>query len=106
MKRLIGLVFVLSLHASIAGAYVDITPSLGSVIKDADSISVLRVEKVSREKQIVVYKKVADLKGELPDETLRHRIADGFHPREPRIVMEWAEPGQIAVCFTTGNAAV
>ena len=107
MKRLIGLVSLFfGLFASTAAAYVDITPSLGSVIKDADCITVLRVEKVNREKQIVVYKKVSDLKGELPDETLRHRIADGFHPREPWIVMEWAEPGQIAICFTTGDAAL
>ncbi|HZZ72257.1 MAG TPA: HEAT repeat domain-containing protein [Pirellulales bacterium] len=106
MIRFIGFAILCFALTTSAQAYVDITPSLGSVINDAQSITVLKVEKVSRERQIVVYKKVADLKGETADTPIRHRVAHGFHPREPRMVLEWAEPGEMAICFTTGGASV
>ncbi len=112
MSRYLGFVgllivwFVSANVANMARAYVDITPSIANVIKEAQHITVIRVEKVSQEKQVIVFKKVEDLKGNLPDETLRHRIAEGFHPREPRLVLEWAEPGKFAICFSNGDASL
>jgi hypothetical protein len=62
---------------------------------------VLRVDKVSAEKRILIYRKVADLKGKLALDVVKHQITDGWHPREPKLIMDWARPGRIAVCFLT-----
>jgi HEAT repeat protein len=64
---------------------------------------VLEVDKVSRDKQVIIFKKVTDLKGKgLPD-VAKHRLTDGFHPRQLRTILDWAEPGRIAVCFHNGE---
>jgi HEAT repeat protein len=46
-----------------------------------------------------LYQKVADLKGRHPDERVKHHVTEGLHPREPKLILDWAEPGKIAVCF-------
>ena len=33
---------------------------------------------------------------------IRHQISGGFRPREPRLILNWAEPSRIAVAFTNG----
>ena len=91
--------------AAPARAYVDAAPTLGSVIKEADSIVVLQVEKVSKDKRVIIYKKIATLKGDDTAEQVKHAITDGLHPREPKLVMDWAEPGRVAVCFQSGTVA-
>ncbi len=106
MKRLFALSIVFFLLPASARAYVDISPTLGWLVKDADSITVLKVEKVSQEKRAILYKKVADLKGTFPDEKVKHHIAEGYHPREPKLVLDWADPSKLAVCFSKGKTAV
>jgi hypothetical protein len=106
MKRYSWLLLAFVVSTTPAWGYVDATPSLGKVIKDAKIISVLRVEKVSAEKRVIIYKKIADLKGAQPTEEVKHQITDGFHPREPRTILDWAEPGKLAVCFYDGKTAV
>src|SRR5262249_1147833 len=44
-------------------AYVDVSPTLGYIIKDSTSIAVIQIDKVSVEKRGIIFKKVADLKG-------------------------------------------
>jgi HEAT repeat protein len=105
MKRAFCLTLIFAALTSPAYAYVDITPSIGSVIADAEAVAVVRVEKVSLEKRVVVYKKLADLKG-THTETIRHHIAEGFHPRETRAVLDWAAPGKLALCFTGGKTSL
>lgn len=105
MKRW-GLVCAFLLLAPAAYAYVDISPSLGYIVEQAEYISVLQVEKVNLEKKAVLFKKVADIKGKGPAEVVRHHLAEGFHPREPRIVLEWAEPGKTAIAFTHGKISI
>jgi HEAT repeat protein len=34
---------------------------------------------------------------------VKHKLTDGFHPRQSRTVLDWAEPGSIAVCFQNGE---
>ena len=102
---LAALVFVFAgQHAS--HAYVDISPTLGWIVQDAESICVLQVEAVSVEKKAIVFKRTAILKGKVEQETMRHKVAEGNHPREPRIVVEWAEPGKTAIAFLQGKNAV
>ncbi len=98
------LAFLLPAHA--ARAYVDGTPSLGKLMTDATHIVVLRVETVSQEKRVIIFKKMTDLKGTSANGEVKHKITDGFHPREPKLILDWAEPGKIAIAFHDGKAAV
>src|SRR5579862_3630512 len=86
-------------------AYIDVTPTLGRLIGDSTNIVLLRLERVNPEKRALLFKKVADLKGTSSDKPVRHLITAGLHPREPALIMEWAEPGQLALCFHNGKVA-
>jgi hypothetical protein len=88
-----------------AGAYIEVPLPLGKVIADSTNVVVLRVEKVDREKNLIVYSKVADIKGKHNGDTIKHNIGrGGFHPREWQNIMAWAEVGQTAVFFHNGGA--
>ena len=81
---------------------------------DSTYITVVRVEAVNREKGILVYRKVRDLKGSYPRETLRHVFdlkntpahkGSGDVPIRPdakdwRHALDWAEVGKTAVVFS------
>ena len=87
-------------------AYIEQAYTLGRVIQEATSISVLRVEKVDKERNLILFRKVQDLKGTLPGETTKHNIGrGGFHEREWKAIMDWAEPGKTAVFFHNGGAS-
>src|SRR5438309_3107152 len=106
MRRLwCAAVFVCGL-AGPAWAYIDAGPTLGRIIQDSTHIVVLQVDNVDKEKGIIVYKKVADLKGESDSAQFKHRIGDGLHPREPKQILDWAEPGKLAVCFISGKVSL
>ena len=62
-------------------AYVDVSPTLGWLVKDADSIAVLQIDKINFEKRMIIFKKVADLKGTFPHDIAKHHLVGGFHPR-------------------------
>ncbi len=79
---------------------------MGKLTADSRRIVVLQVDRVSREKQVVILKKVADLKGMGSPDVVKHKLTDGFHPRQARTILDWAEPGQIAVCFQSDQAAL
>ena len=89
-----------------AEAYVELPYTLGRVILESTSISVLRVEKVDKEKNLILFRKIQDLKGTLAGETTKHNIGrGGFHEREWKAIMDWAEPGKTAVFFNNGGAS-
>ena len=88
--------------------------TLGAAWSDSTFVTVIRVEKVSREKGIIIYTKVRDLKGKYPNSTIKH-IFDlkttpahtglGDVPVRPdekdwRYALAWAEAGKTAVMFT------
>jgi HEAT repeat protein len=109
MKRILLLLLVVFGAPTPSRAYLEVSPTvptLGRVVNQSTRIVVLQVDKVSREKQIIVYKKVADLKGKDSDEVVKHKLTDGYHPREARTVLNWAEPGELAICFYTGEGSV
>jgi len=103
MKRVLSAMLIVLGAATPSRAYIDSTPTLGKLIADSNNVVVLRVDKVSRDKQAVIYAKVADLKGKDWPEVVKHKLTDGFHPRHARAVLDWAEPGAVAVCFRRGN---
>ena len=104
LARRLG-VFIAALLAMHAHAYIEAPFSLGKLINDSTNVVVLRVEKVDREKNLIVYSKVTDLKGKHPGDTIKHNIGrGGFNPREWQNIMAWAEIGQTAVFFHNGGA--
>lgn len=87
-------------------AYVEIPYTLGRVINEATFVLVMRVEKVEKTKNLILFRKVRDLKGNFPQDVIRHNIGTaGFHPREWQTIMAWAEPGQTAIFFHNGGAS-
>jgi HEAT repeat protein len=115
MKRLLLPLLALLALAGPAPGYIDRPPTLGRLVQyDAVDIAVVRVEKVSKEKGVIAYTKVADLKGKFPTDRFRQvvsrRIADApnsgdkSRPRTSRSILDWAEPGKEAVAFHDGNA--
>jgi hypothetical protein len=105
LVALLSIAFVISFLSRSASAYVEAPYTLGRVCTESTNILVMRVEQVDKEKNTIVYRKVRDLKGTHPGETIKHNIAhNGFQPREWQNVMAWAEVGQIAVFFHNGAA--
>jgi hypothetical protein len=89
-----------------AHAYIEAPYSLGQVCNESSNILIMRVEKVDREKNIIIYRKVRDLKGKHPTEEIKHNIGrGGFNPREWQYIMAWAEVGKTAVFFHNGGAS-
>jgi hypothetical protein len=87
-------------------AYVEAPYSLGGVVQQSTNVVLVRVEKVDKEKNMIIYRKVRDLKGTHPTDTIRHLIGrGGFNPREWQYPMEWAEVGKTAVFFHNGSAS-
>src|SRR6516225_4968523 len=105
MKRWALIILTLGVAVRPLPAYIDAAPTLGRIIRESSAIAVLEVVKVSPEKRVVVYRKVADLKGQSSDEA-KHQLTDGLHPREPKLILDWAQPGKRAVCFVRGPAAL
>src|SRR5262245_53541604 len=105
MKKLLLAAAAILLWPVPAPAYIDHFGlyTLRFVLENHSEITVLRVEKVSREKGVIVFSKVADLKGSSAAGEIRHQISGGFRPREPRLILNWAEPGRTAVSFSNGT---
>ncbi|NQT87786.1 VCBS repeat-containing protein [bacterium] len=86
-------------------AYVEAAYPLGKLIGESTHIVLLSVESVDKEKHLIVYRKVRDIKGNDPAETVKHNIGTfGFHPREWQTVMAWADVGRTALLFHNGSA--
>ncbi len=105
-RRTIGfLILALVLLPAPALGYVEAPHSFGQVIALSTNILVCRIEKVDREKNLILYRKVRDLKGTYPPEVIKHNIGKaGFHPREWQTAMELAEVGKTTVFFHNGGA--
>jgi hypothetical protein len=89
-----------------ATAYIEAPYSLGRLCTESSNIVVVQVDKVDKENNRILYKKIRDMKGTHPTDVIRHNIAKaGFHPREWQNVMTWAEPGKLAIFFYNGGAS-
>src|SRR5262245_2694324 len=103
---LLAVAALLVLALTPAPAYVEAPHSLGAVVQQSTNIVVVVVEKVDKEKNLIIYRKVEDLKGKHPTDVIKHNIGrGGFHPREGQFSREWAEPGKTAVFFHNGGAS-
>ncbi len=88
-------------------AFVEIPYTLGKVINDSTNILIIRVEKVEKESNRIIYRKVEDLKGKHPTDVIRHNIGKAklMNDREWSVAQQWAEVGKTAVMFHNGGAS-
>lgn len=87
-------------------AYVEAPMSLGAIVAQSTHIMLVRVESVDKERNIIVYRKVRDIKGKHPNDQLIHNIGrGGLRANEWKPQMDWAEPGKTAVFFHNGGAS-
>jgi hypothetical protein len=83
-----------------ARGYIEAPHTLGQCVRESTNIVLMQVERVNKEKGLVIYKKLQDIKGKHPTVEIKHNIGTrGFHPRESQNIMKWAEPGKKAVFF-------
>jgi hypothetical protein len=86
-------------------AYVEAPYTLGRTVSESTNIVLLEVTRVNKDKNLILFKKVQDLKGK-HDEPVKHNIGKGgFHEREWKNIMAWAEPGKRAVFFHNGSGS-
>jgi hypothetical protein len=92
--------------AALVHGYVEVPYTLGRCCAESSHIVLMEVSRVNKEKGIIIYKKVQDLKGKYPGDEIKHNIGKrGFHAREWQNVMAWAEVGKKAVFMLNGNAS-
>lgn len=82
-----------------ARAYIEAPMTLADVINQSQMITILRVSRVEKAKNLIVFEKVEDVKGKLPTATVRHLITGQLKEGETKTVLDWAEPGKTAIFF-------
>ncbi len=89
-----------------ATAYVEVAISLADMIKQSTNVVQMQVVKVDREKNLIIYQKLQDIKGKHPQEQIKHNIGrGGLRPGEWQEIMNWAEVGKTATFFHNGGAS-
>lgn len=89
-----------------AWAYVEERYTLPRILNESTHIVVMQVERINKEKKLIIYKKLADLKGKHPTELIKHNVGvGGFNAFEQKAPIEWAEVGKIAIFFHNGSAS-
>lgn len=89
-----------------ASAYIEAPMSLGAVMQQSTHIMTMTVTKVDKEKNLIIYQKVQDIKGKHPQDAIKHNIGrGGLRPGEWEEIMKWAEPGKSAIFFHNGGAS-
>jgi hypothetical protein len=89
-----------------ARAYVEVPMALGDIVRQSKNICVMQVTKVDREKNLIIYTKLQDIKGKHPTTEIKHNIGrGGLRPGEWEEIMKWAEVGKQAVFFYADGAS-
>lgn len=109
LRRLLAVALALALLVAMnwpALAYIEVPHSFGQVVGQSTNIVLMRVEAVDKEKNLIIYRKIRDVKGVHPQEVIKHNIGrNGLRPNEWKPTMDWAEPGKVAVFFYNGGAS-
>ena len=100
MRSIFAMGFLVFVHAS-GHAYIDAyrPETLGAVCQRANTITIVKIEKLSKEKGVIVYRKVKDLKGACPREVFREFLSSAHESQERERYLKWAEEGKLAVLF-------
>src|ERR1051325_2058697 len=106
MNALIRLIAIAvsCVFAAPAWAYRDRSYTLGQIIMESKNIAVYKVHLVNKERGAIIFKKVADLKGNFPDE-MKHQVgatgSPGARSGVGNLVLDRAERKEVEVCFGT-----
>lgn len=103
-RSLLALGLLLALTAIPAQAYIEAPMTLSDVVNQSQMITVLRVVRVEKAKNLILYEKVEDVKGKMPTATVRHVISGQLKEGEIKTVLDWAEPGKTAIFFMKDGA--
>lgn len=102
LLRVLAVACLLAAWPQMAAAYVGILPpTLGDLCRQATHISVLKVDKVSVERGVILFKSVEQLKGKgepLPDTTFAKQVV-GPNVNGAKVILDWAAEGKTAVVF-------
>jgi hypothetical protein len=99
-------VLLLSTAIQPASGYVEAPMSLGSVIAQSTNVMLVQVQAVDRTKNLIIYRKIRDIKGVHNGDVIKHNIGQGgLRANEWKPQMDWAEPGKLAVFFHNGGAS-
>ena len=79
-----------------------------AVVAQSTNVYLMRVESVDREKKVIIYRKVQDIKGKHPQDIIRHNFSNaGLRPDEWKKPLDWAEPGKLLHAdFSVGSLPV
>lgn len=89
-----------------ASAYVEVPITLGDIVRQSTNIVQMQVTKVDREKNLIIFTKLQDIKGKHPQNEIKHNIGrGGLRPGEWEEIMKWAEVGKVATFFHNGGAS-
>jgi hypothetical protein len=103
---LFGVAMAAGLVVSTVYAYVEAPMSLGAVVAQSTNVVLVRVESVDKQKNVIIYRKVQDIKGKHPTDVIKHNIGrGGLRPDEWKPPIDWAEPGKLGVFFHNGGAS-
>src|SRR5581483_10881123 len=81
-------------------------PTLGRIVREAESIALAEVDRVGADRRALILKKVQDLKATTPAERLKHQLLRTGESAVDQAVLAWAEPGQRCVVFTSGQTTL
>src|SRR5262249_47882661 len=96
----------LTLLTRSASAYIEVPYSLGRCVHESTNIVLMELSRVNTEKNLLIFKKIADIKGQHAGAEIKHNIGKrGFHEREWKNVMQWAEPGKKAIFMYNAEAS-
>ncbi|HJZ89564.1 MAG TPA: YdjY domain-containing protein [Gemmataceae bacterium] len=106
MTRLLVPALLWLLAAAPAPAYIEAPHTLGRCVHESTNVVLVELSRVNKEKNLLIFTKVADIKGKFPSQEIKHNIGQrGFHEREWKNVMAWAEVGKRAVFFCNADAS-
>ncbi|MBY0526284.1 MAG: VCBS repeat-containing protein [Gemmataceae bacterium] len=81
-----------------APAYIGGPPAtLGHMCLWSTHVMTVQVERMDREKGVVIFRKVRDLKGKWPVDVIKQAIPIGLAER--KMILDWAETGKVTVMF-------
>ena len=106
MPRFALALFAVGLAALPARAYVEAPMSLGALVTQSVVICSMVVTKVDKANNLIIFQKVADVKGKHPQDTIKHNIGrGGLRAGEWEEIMKWAEVGKPAIFCHNGSAS-
>jgi hypothetical protein len=101
MKRpiLAAVLLAATTIAGVARGHIEAQYTLGRVASESTNILIMEVTRINKEKNLVIWKKVRDLKGQQAGEEIKQNIGQRGEPGDSQAVMEWAQVGRQALLF-------